>query len=609
MMRAVLSCVLTLLLTAAVGVPLARLIARVEAGTPPRPLAAVMGPLERGVYRLLGVDAGEEMGWRRYLAAVAAFSAAGLVALFALLVLQGVLPLNPAGLPGVRWDVALNTAISFVTNTNWQSYVGETTMSRLSQIAGLTVWNFASAATGIAVMFALIRAFRREGTGGLGSFWVDLTRIVLYVLVPLNLAVGVALAAGGVVATFGPDRTAELMEPVAAVPDGQGGYTVLADAEVDGGTVRVDGRVVEGAVVVTRQLLPMGAAASQVAVKQTGTNGGGYFGANSAHPFENPGALTNLVETVSILALPMACCLAFGIRVGNARQGRALVAAMSVLLVLGLGSVLVSEQAATPALTQAGAVDTGASALQAGGNMEGKEARFGIAASSAWTAFTTAASSGSVNASHDSLTPVGGLAAMVEMALGEVAFGGVGSGLYGMMGFAVLTVFIAGLMVGRTPEILGKKIEPGEMRWAVVLCLASPFAILAASAIAAMAPGAAGWLSSRGPHGFSELLYAFVSAGANNGSAFGGIAVDAPLNIGLGVVMLIGRFLPIAGALALAGSLVRKRRVAASAGTLSTTNAMFVFLLILIVILIGALSFYPALALGPVAEHIQMAAL
>lgn len=600
-------CAAYLAILVAVGIPLGILMARVLDGercvfTP------VLRPVERGVMRLLRIDEREQMGWRRYLACVLAFSGIGLVVLFALQMLQGALPGNPQGLAGLSWDLAFNTAASFVTNTNWQSYVGETALSYLTQFAGLTVQNFVSAATGICVMFALIRGFRQVSTEGLGSFWVDMVRVVLYVLVPLNVAVSLVLAGGGVVQNLMPATYTELLEPVAVVSDGSGGYAVLDDAEIDGDVVTVDGEVVADAQVVTEQFLPQGPAASQVAIKQTGTNGGGFFGVNSAHPYENPSSLTNAVEMVGLLAIPVGCCFTFGIGVRNRRQGRAIFAAMFILLVFFVAVVVASEQAGTPQLV-AGGADIAASALQAGGNMEGKEARFGIAASSTWTAFTTAASNGSVNAMHDSLTPLAAMAAMVQMALGEVVFGGVGCGLYGMVAFAILTVFIAGLMVGRTPEFLGKKIEPVEMRWAVVACLAGPVATLVGSGIAALVPEVAGTLNNAGAHGFAELLYNFVSAGANNGSAFAGMNANAPfLNVSLGLVMLFARFAPIAAILHIAGSLARKKTVAASAGTLSTTNGMFVFLLIFIVLLIGALSFFPALALGPVAEFFQMIA-
>lgn len=572
-------------------------------------LSPVLGPVERGFYRLIRIDPREQMGWKRYLASVLVFSGLGLVALIALQMLQAVLPGNPQRLPGVPWDLSFNTAVSFITNTNWQSYSGETTLSYLVQFMGLTVQNFVSAGTGIAVMFALIRGFRQEKEQGLGSFWADLVRVILYVLIPLNLVFGVCLAGGGVISNFQSAQKAELMEPVAVAPNADGGWDVIEGAQIEDETVKVDGKAVEDARVVTEQFLPQGPAASQVAIKQTGTNGGGFFGVNSAHPYENPNPFTNIIEMVSLLLIPAACCFTFGIGVKNTRQGKAIFAAMLVLLVLFTGVIAVNEHAGTPQLAADGAVDIGMTDGQAGGNMEGKESRFGIASSSAWSAFTTAASNGSVNSMHDSYTPLGGFAQMLQIALGEVIFGGAGSGLYGMIGFAILTVFIAGLMVGRTPEFLGKKIEPSEMRWAVVLCLATPFAILVCSAIACMVPGVAGQLTNGGAHGFSELLYAFTSAGGNNGSSFAGMDCDVPwINVVLGLEMLFARFMPIAGTLAIAGSLAKKGRVAEGAGTLSTANGMFVFLLVLVVLLIGALSFFPALALGPVAEFFQMIA-
>lgn len=605
-MSTALQCVLYLVILVAVGIPLGIWMARIMDGRP-TVLSPVLRPVERGTYRLLHIDEHEQMGWKRYLASVLIFSGLGLAFLIALQLLQGVLPVNPQNLPGVSWDLAFNTAASFVTNTNWQAYSGETTLSYLSQFLGLTVQNFASAATGIAVMFALVRGFRQVKDRGLGSFWVDLVRIVLYVLVPLNLAIGLALAAGGVIANFQPAQYAELLEPIAVVDDGTGSYTVLEDAEIEGDVVTVDGEVVEDAQVVTEQFLPQGPAAPQVAIKQSGTNGGGFFGVNSAHPYENPSAFTNLIEMISLLALPVGCCFTFGIGVGNKAQGRALFLAMLVLLAVFLTIIVVNEQAATPQLAQDGAVNIELTDTQAGGNMEGKEARFGIATSSTWAAFTTAASNGSVNAMHDSLTPLGGMVTILQMALGEVIFGGVGCGLYGMIGFAILTVFIAGLMVGRTPEFLGKKIEPYEMRWAVVLCLATPFAILVFSAIAAMNPQITSSLNDAGAHGFSELLYAYVSGGGNNGSAFAGFNANTVfVNLTIGIEMLLVRFLPIAGTLAIADALASKKQIATTAGTLSTTNGMFVFLLVFIVLLIGALSFFPALALGPIAEFFQM---
>ena len=543
----------------------------------------------------------------KYAVSVMIFSGIGLVFLFLLQLLQGVLPGNPQHLSGVKWDLAFNTSASFITNTNWQAYSGESTLSYLTQALGLTVQNFVSAATGIAVLFALIRGFIKVKSSGLGSFWVDLTRIVVYILLPLNLVISLLLVGGGVIQNLKSAETVSLVEPIAVSAEGE----ILEDAviDLDTETVTVDGEIVSNAQIVTGQFVPMGPAASQVAIKQTGTNGGGFFGVNSAHPYENPSAFTNIIEMTSLLLIPAACCFTFGIGVKNTKQGKAIFAAMFILLVIFTGIIAVNEHAGTPQLADGGAVNIEMTDGQAGGNMEGKESRFGIASSSTWSAFTTAASNGSVNSMHDSYTPLGGFVQMLQMALGEVVFGGVGCGLYGMIGFAILTVFIAGLMVGRTPEFLGKKIEPGEMRWAVVLCLATPFAILVCSAIACMVPGLADQLNNGGAHGFSEVLYAFTSCGGNNGSAFAGMNCNIPwINVMLGLEMLFARFMPIIGTLAIAGSLAKKGKVAESAGTLSTTNGMFVFLLVFIVLLIGALSFFPALALGPVAEFFQMIA-
>ncbi|MDO4596786.1 MAG: potassium-transporting ATPase subunit KdpA [Coriobacteriaceae bacterium] len=607
-MSAVLQYVLYFVVLVLLAIPLGRFMAHVMDGERTF-LTPVLAPVERGIYRLLHIDSQEQMGWKRYLVSVLAFSGIGLVVLTLLQMLQNFLPGNPQDLPGVPWDLSFNTAASFVTNTNWQAYSGETTLSYLTQFLGLTVQNFVSAGTGIAVMFALIRGFRQVKQNGLGSFWVDLTRTILYVLIPLNLVFGICLAGGGVIANLQPARKAELVEPVAVEPDGEGGWAVIEDAKIDGDTVTVDGKKVDDARVVTEQFLPQGPAAPQVAIKQSGTNGGGFFGVNSAHPYENPSAFTNIIEMTSLLLIPAACCFTFGIGVKNTKQGKAIFAAMLILLVAFTAVIAVNEHAGTPQLADGGAVNIEATAGQAGGNMEGKETRFGIASSSTWSAYTTAASNGSVNSMHDSYTPLGGFVQMLQMALGEVVFGGVGCGLYGMIGFAILTVFIAGLMVGRTPEFLGKKIEPSEMRWAVVLCLATPFAILVCSAIACMVPGVVDSLNNGGAHGFSELLYTFTSAGGNNGSAFAGFNANTVfLNVVIGLEMLFVRFLPIVGVLAIAGSLSKKSKVAETAGTLSTTNGMFVFLLVFIVLLIGALSFFPALALGPVAEFFQMIA-
>lgn len=566
-------------------------------------LSKILTPCENAVYKVMRINKDEQMNWKKYAASVLVFSGIGLVFLFLLQLLQGGLPGNPQGLPGVKWDLSFNTSVSFVTNTNWQAYSGESTLSYLTQALGLTVQNFVSAATGIAVLFALIRGFIKVKTDGLGSFWVDMTRIVLHILLPLNLVISLLLVGGGVIQNLKGAETVSLVEPIAVSADG----TILENAEInlEAETITVNGQVIPDAEIVTEQFVPMGPAASQIAIKQSGTNGGGFNGVNSAHPLENPNAFTNLIEMISILLIPAALCFTFGKAVKNKKQGIAIFMAMFICLVLALGTIAVSEQLATPQLAQDGNVNISMTD-QAGGNMEGKETRFGIASSSTWAVFTTAASNGSVNSMHDSYTPLGGMVTMLLMQLGEVIFGGVGCGLYGMLAFAILTVFIAGLMVGRTPEFLGKKIESYEMKWSVLVCLATPIAILVGSGIAAAVPSVADSLNNGGAHGFSELLYAYSSCGGNNGSAFAGFNANTVfLNISLGAVMLFARFLPIIGTLAIAGSLAGKKKIATTAGTLSTTNAMFVFLLIFIVLLVGALSFFPALALGPIAEFFQ----
>ena len=601
-MNAVIQYILYLAVLVALAIPLGAYIKKVMNGEKTF-LSKLLTPCENVIYKVMRVNKEEQMNWKKYAASVLAFSGIGLVFLFLLQLLQGVLPGNPQGLSGVKWDLSFNTAVSFITNTNWQSYSGESTLSYLTQALGLTVQNFVSAATGIAVLFALIRGFVKVKTDGLGSFWVDITRVVIHILIPLNLVISLLLVGGGVIQNLKGTETVSLVEPIAVSADGE----ILENAEIDldTNTVTVDGKKIEDAEIVTEQFVPMGPAASQVAIKQSGTNGGGYTGVNSAHPLENPNAFTNLIEMLSILLIPAALCFTFGKAVKNKKQGVAIFMAMFICLVLALGTIAVSEQLATPQLAQDGNVNI-SMIDQAGGNMEGKEARFGIASSSTWTAFTTAASNGSVNSMLDSCTPFGGMVAMLLIGLGEVIFGGVGCGLYGMLAFAILTVFIAGLMVGRTPEFLGKKIEPYEMKWAVLVCLATPIAILIGSGIAAIVPGVADSLGNSGAHGFSEMLYAYSSAGGNNGSAFAGFNADTPfLNISLGITMLFARFLPMIGTLAIAGSLAGKKKIATTAGTLSTTNGMFVFLLIFIVLLVGALSFFPALALGPIAEFFQ----
>jgi K+-transporting ATPase ATPase A chain len=537
----------------------------------------IFSPVEKLVYKFSAIDQKEEMNWKQYLIAVLIFNAGGFLVVFLLQMLQGVLPLNPQGLESPSWHLSLNTAVSFSTNTNWQAYSGETTLSYLVQMLALTVQNFVSAATGIAVLFALIRGFTRKQTKVLGNFWVDMTRVTLYILIPVSFVLAIVLVSQGVVQNFSPYQDSGILSPFVS----------------NGNTIAT-------------QTLPMGPAASQIAIKQLGTNGGGFFGVNSAHPFENPTPFSNLLEMLSILLIPFACCFSFGYAVKDKRQGRALLAAMLVVFIICIAATLIFEQAGTSELASNGVVNI-SSVDQSGGNMEGKEVRFGITDSSLWAVSTTAASNGSVNSMHDSYTPMGGMILMWLMQLGEVIGGGVGSGLYGMIAFAIMTVFIAGLMVGRTPEYLGKKIEPREMRMAVLIVLIPPVIVLAGTAIACTWPGAETSLNNTGPHGFSEILYAFSSAGNNNGSAFAGLGVNTVFyNVMLSLAMLIARFVPIFGTLAIAGSLAGKKHIPASPGTLATHNALFVGLLIFVILLIGALSFFPALSLGPIAEQLSL---
>jgi K+-transporting ATPase ATPase A chain len=524
------------------------------------------GALERPFYRLLGRGAQGEMTWTAYAFAVLAFNAVGALVVYALQRLQGALPLNPQSLGAVSPDSSFNTAVSFATNTNWQGYGGETTMSYLTQMAGLGVQNFLSAATGIAVLLALVRGFVRRGGNTLGNFWVDTTRATLYVLLPVSALLALALVSQGVVQTFEPARVVQ---------------------------------TVEGAT----QTIPLGPAASQVAIKQLGTNGGGFFNVNSAHPLENPTPLSNFLEMLAILALPAALCITFGRLVGDARQGWALLAAMLIVWVPLTAATISLEQAGTPALAAAN-VDLAPSDAAPGGNMEGKELRFGITSSAIWATATTAASNGSVNSMHDSYSALGGLIPMWLMQLGEVIFGGVGSGLYGMLMFAVIAVFLGALMIGRTPEYLGKKLEAFEMKMASVAILVPPLLVLAGTALAVSTAAGRAGLQDPGAHGFSEVLYALSSAGNNNGSAFAGLSANTPFyNTLLGVAMWFARFLVLLPLLALAGSLVTRRRAEAGAGTLPTHTPLFVALLVGTVLLVGALTFVPALALGPIAEH------
>ncbi len=525
------------------------------------PLHAVLGPVERGFYTLAGIDPNVEQSWRRYALHMLIFNLALLLFTYAVLRLQGVLPMNPRGLAGMTADGAFNTAISFTTNTNWQWYSGEVALSNLSQMLGLTIHNFLSAATGIAIAFALFRGFARRQVSGLGNFWADVTRVTLYLLLPLCIVYALFLVANGVPQTF------------ASLVDATG---------------------LEG----VKQSIALGPVASQEAIKMLGTNGGGFFNANSAHPFENPNALTNLVQMLSIFAIGAGLTWTFGKAVGNTRQGWAILTAMLILFTVGVGVTYWAEAAGNPNLHALGV---------AGGNMEGKEVRFGIAASALFSVVTTAASCGAVNAMHDSFTPLGGMIPLFNMQLGEVVIGGVGAGIYGFLLFAILAVFVAGLMVGRTPEYVGKKIESREVKLAVLAIAILPLCILGFTALAAVLPdGLAGPLN-KGPHGFSEILYAFTSATGNNGSAFAGLTAGTPFYNGLlGVAMWLGRFFVIVPVLAIAGSLAAKKYTPETAGSFPTTGGLWVGLLVGIILILGGLTFLPSLALGPIADHIAM---
>lgn len=583
--------------------PLGWYMARVYEGRPCG-VDRVLGPIERLLTRLCGVGGTEEMGWQAYTLAVLLFNAAGLFALYGLQRLQAVLPLNPQRLGGVAPDLAFNVAVSFSTNTNWQAYGGETTQSYFTQMAGLAVQNFASAATGMAVLVALIRGLARRSTPTIGNFWTDLIRTTLYILLPLAVLLALLLVSQGVPQTFGPSRTAMFLQSARSAHSARSVHPVM-DAT---GRPVLDERERPKAepAIVKEQVLAVGPVASQVAIKELGSNGGGFFNANSAHPFENPTPISNFLETLAILLIPASLCYTFGLMVGDTRQGWALLAAMAVLLMCLIPLGLWAEQNGNPALAKLG-VDLHAGPGQAGGNMEGKEARFGIAASVFWAAATTATSNGSVISMHDSYTPLGGLVPLLMIQLGEVVFGGVGSGLYGMLVFAIVAVFAAGLMVGRTPEYLGKKIEPYEMKMAALVILIMPVVVLGFTAVAAVTEAGRASIFNPGPHGFSEILYAFSSQGNNNGSAFAGLNANTPFyNLTGGVAMLVSRFWLIIPVLALAGSLARKKIVPAGPGTLPTHTPLFIVTLIGVVLLVGVLSFLPALALGPIVEHLMM---
>ncbi len=574
--------------------PLGIWLVRLYSGQLPGWMYKVEAPL----YRLAGTSAGANMKWSQYALALLAFNAVGVLAVYALQRFQFWLPLNPAGMGNVSPDSAFNTAISFVANTNWQGYAGESTMSYLTQMLALAVQNFFSAATGISVVFALFRGFVARSTGVIGNFWVDVTRVTAWLLVPLSLVLALTLVGQGVIQNFDSYKEVATLETTS--------YQVPKNG-ADGQQLKDDkGNPVVEDMTSGTQTLAMGPVASQEAIKMLGTNGGGFFNANSAHPYENPTALSNMLQMLAIFLIPAALCFAFGRVVGDQRQGWAVLAAMTVMFVLAVVAITPAEQAGNPLLPPLG-VDQSVSALQAGGNMEGKETRFGINASSLFAVITTAAYCGAVNAMHDSFTPLGGMVPMVMMQLGEVVFGGVGTGLYGMLIFAILAVFIAGLMIGRTPEYLGKKIESHEMKLTSIAILVTPVVVLAGTAIAVMSGAGKIGVANPGAHGFSEILYAFTSAANNNGSAFAGLSANTPFyNTMLGLAMWLGRFGVIVPVLAIAGALARKKRLPVTAGTMPTHGPLFVMLLIGTVLLVGLLNYVPALALGPVVEHLML---
>ena len=578
--------------------PLGAYMARVYEGRRVA-LDRALGWLERLIYRVSGISPKAEMGWKTYALTMLIFNLAGILAVYALQRLQGVLPLNPAGLGAVSPDSSFNTAVSFATNTNWQGYGGETTMSYLTQMLALTVQNFMSAASGMAVAVALIRGFARRSAETIGNFWVDLTRTTLYILLPLSFVFALVLVSQGVVQTFGPYAKVAVVQPTAydePVTD-KDGKPVLDEK----------GQPKTKNSTLTEQVIAVGPAASQIAIKQLGTNGGGFFNVNSAHPFENPTPLANFLELLAILQISAALCYTFGVMVGDTRQGWAVLSAMTVIFVALLVVCVVAEQNGHVFVKQG--VDHTASALQSGGNMEGKEVRFGITNSALWATATTSASNGSVNAMHDSFTPIGGLVPMWLIQLGEVVYGGVGSGLYGMLMFAIIAVFVAGLMVGRTPEYLGKKIESYEMKMSSLVILITPALVLIGTSIGVVTAAGKAGIANPGIHGFSEILYAFSSASNNNGSAFAGLSANTPFyNTALGLCILFGRYWLAVPVLAIAGALARKKIVPVGAGTLPTHTPLFIGLLVGVVLLVGALTFVPALALGPIVEHLTLIA-
>ncbi len=574
----IIQCLLFLATIILCAKPLGIYMARVYEGQPVG-LNNIFRPMESFFYKLFGIDPEREMDWKTYAIAMMLFNSLGIFVVYGFQRLQNMLPLNPMAIGAVSPDSAFNTAVSFGTNTNWQGYGGETTMSYLTQMLALTVQNFVSAAAGMATLVALTRGFIKKQAQEIGNFWVDLVRSVLYILLPLSFILAIALASQGVVQTFSPSQTVSLVQ----------------------NTKDTNGKAI------VEQVLALGPVASQVAIKQLGTNGGGFFNVNSAHPFENPTPLSNFLELVAILLIPAALCYTFGVMVRDKRQGWALLIVMLILFIPCLWICIQMEQTGNPILAKMG-IDQTASVLQPGGNMEGKEARFGIVSSAIWASATTAASNGSVNSMHDSYTPIGGLIPMWLIQLGEVIFGGVGSGLYGIIAFAIIAVFIAGLMVGRTPEYLGKKIEAYEVKMTSLIILIPCMLVLVGTAVAVVCPGGKATIFNPGIHGFSEVLYAFSSAGNNNGSAFAGLGANTPFyNTALGIAMFFARYWLAIPALAIAGSLAKKKIVPVSSGTLPTHTPLFIFFLASVVLIVGALTFFPALALGPIVEHLMIA--
>lgn len=578
--------------------PLGWYIAQVYEGKSSR-LNSIGSPVEKFLYKLCGIQANQEMGWKRYLSAMLLFNVLGLFAVYIIQRLQIYLPLNPQNFSAPSSHLAFNTAASFATNTNWQSYGGETTMSYLTQMLALTSQNFLSAATGMSLLVALARGISRHESNNLGNFWVDTVRGIIYILLPLSFIFALILVSQGVIQNLSPNQKVDLIDPVSyqqSVVDSSGQPIKDSNNNLTTETKNV-----------LQQVIPMGPAASQIAIKQLGTNGGGFFNVNSAHPFENPTPLSNFLEMLAILLIPAALCYTFGMMVNDRRQGWAILAAMYLIFIPFVYMAVISEQAGNPAFTQMGIDQTANPNMFPGGNMEGKETRFGIVNSALWATATTAASNGSVNSMHDSYTPIGGLVPLWMMHLGEVIFGGVGSGLYGMLMLVIITVFIAGLMVGRTPEYLGKKIEPFEMKMASITVLIMPLIVLLSTAVGSVTLMGTSSTANPGAHGFSEILYTFTSMGNNNGSAFAGLNANTPFyNILGGFMMLISRYWIAIPALAIAGSLARKKIIASSSGTLATHTPLFIILLIGVTLLIGALSFLPALALGPIVEQLML---